>query len=293
MPKVRGDFLYLISFLSPVIIVFSLFYYYPLALDFYYSFTDWNLLTTPKFIGFENYLRLFSDEIFIKSLVLTSVYVIVVLLGSIFIGLVLSFVIDRPTKLATLTRIVIFIPYVIPDVAAAAIWSIVFAPGPSGYVNYLLSKIGLGTYSWFLDPNLAFPMIIAYSIWKYFGFCTLVLYSGIKAIPKEYIEAAKVDGASEFNIFTRITLPLLRPIIVFVTSTNLMSCWFVFSSVYTLTKGGPGTATMVMGMYIYEQAFKRMKAGLATAAAIINTIVVLLIVIFIHLRGYRGGLYGR
>ncbi|RLI46411.1 sugar ABC transporter permease, partial [Candidatus Bathyarchaeota archaeon] len=114
-----------------------------------------------------------------------------------------------------------------------------------------------------------------------------------KAIPKEYIEAAKVDGASEFNIFTRITLPLLRPIIVFVTSTNLMSCWFVFSSVYTLTKGGPGTATMVMGMYIYEQAFKRMKAGLATAAAIINTIVVLLIVIFIHLRGYRGGLYGR
>jgi len=291
--KLRGNSPYIIFFLLPTVALYTFFYYYPLALDFYYSFTDWDLLSSPKFVGLENYIRLFSDSVFIKSIKLTLIYVTAVLLGSIFIGLALSYVMDRPTKLAALTRIIVFIPYVIPDVGAAAIWTVMFAPGPSGYVNYILSRIGLGTYSWFEDPNLAFPMIIAYSIWKYFGFCTLVLYSGMKAIPKDYIEAAKVDGASGFNIYTQVILPLLRPILTFIISTNLMYCWFVFASVYTLTKGGPGTATMIMGMYIYSQAFESMRAGLATAAAIINTAVILSLVIFLHVRGYRGGLYGR
>jgi multiple sugar transport system permease protein len=287
----KSHFFYAFIYLLPTIILYSIFYYYPFALNIYYSFTDWDFLHPPSFIGLKNYQRLISDPLFFKSLILTVIYVISVLLGSIAIGLIQAFIINRPTKLAAFTRVIMFIPYMIPDVAAAAIWLIIFAPGPSGYANCILSSLGLGNYSWFQDPNLAMSMLIFYSLWKYTGFSALVLYSGIKAIPGEYIEAARIDGASEFKVFTRVIMPLLGPIISFIIATNLMSSWFVFSSVYTLTKGGPGTATLLIGMYLYSTAFESFKAGYASTIAIINTIFIIFIVI-LQVKRVRGIGYG-
>jgi multiple sugar transport system permease protein len=283
--------LYIILYLLPPIILYSIFYYLPLALDIYFSFTRWDYARPPVWIGLENYVKLFNDPLFIKSIYLTAYYVVGVLGGSVVTGTILAIALNRETKLSTFTRVIMLIPYMLPEAAAASAWFIMFAPGPTGYVNYLLSLIGLSGGSWFLDPNLGVPMLIIYSIWKNTGFFALVLYAGLKAIPKDAIEAAYIDGASEFQAYRKVIIPLLRPMIMFLIITTIMSAWFVFGSVYVLTKGGPGTATMLTGMYMYLISFGQYNGGYGAALAVVNTAVILGFV-YLQIKRFGVGGYG-
>jgi ABC-type sugar transport system permease subunit len=239
----------------------------------------------------ENYVKLFNDPLFIKSIYLTIFYVIGVLGGSIITGTILAIAINRETKLATIVRVIMLIPYMLPEVAAASAWFIMFAPGPTGYVNHILSMLGLGGGSWFLDTNLGVPMLIIYSIWKNTGFFALVLYAGLKAIPKDAVEAAYIDGASEFQVYRRVIIPLLRPMMIFLIITTIMSTWFVFGSVYVLTKGGPGTSTMLTGMYMYLISFGQNNGGYGATLAIVNTTVILALV-YLQIKRFGVGGYG-
>jgi len=287
----RNEFFKSLPYLIPTLLLFSIFYYYPLALNIYYSFTKWNIISSPRFIGLKNYIDMLKDPLFIKSLTLTLIFVASVVVGSIVLGILLAISVNRQTRLAKISRVIMFLPYVLPDIAAASIWLIMFGPGPSGYINYILSMLGLPTSSWFYDPNLALPMVILYSIWKNVGFSALVIYAGLKSIPKEYIEAARIDGASEWYIYLRIVLPLLRPILIFLVASIVMMSWFAFGSIYILTKGGPGTATMLIGLLIYRQAFEVGNAGYASAIAVFSTLMVIGLLI-LQLRWYSG-VYGK
>jgi ABC-type sugar transport system permease subunit len=278
-------------YLLPPIILYSIFYYLPLALNIYFSFTRWDYARPPTWIGLANYVKLFNDPSFIKSIYLTALYVIGVLSGSIIFGTILAIALNIKTKLSTIVRVIMLIPYMLPEAAAASAWFIMFAPGPTGYVNYILSLFGLGGSAWFLDSKLALPMLIVYSIWKNTGFFALVLYAGLKAIPKDAIEAAYIDGASEFQTYRKIIIPLLRPMVTFLIITTIMSAWFVFGSVYVLTQGGPGTATMLTGMYMYYVSFGAYNGGYGAAIAVVNTILILTLV-YLQIKRFGVGGYG-
>jgi len=285
---IKNDFLKSLPYLLPPLILYTIFYFYPLAMNIYLSFTRWNLTKRPPtWVGPENYFRMFSDPVFQKALLNTLIFVVSVVSGSLLLGLLLAISVNRQTKLASITRSLMLIPYILPDIAAASMWLIIFGPGPSGYANHILSLLGLPTYSWFYDPNLALPMVILYSIWKNVGFCALVIYAGLRSIPKDYIDAARVDGASDWQIYFKIIIPLLRPIMIFSLASIIMMSWFVFSSVYILTKGGPGTATMMLGLLVYLEAFEKGRAGYAAAIAVFSTLLVIGIIV-LQMRWYRG-----
>jgi ABC-type sugar transport system permease subunit len=285
----KGNSRYIILYLLPPVILYSIFYYLPLALDIYFSFTRWDYSRPSTWIGLANYVKLFNDPTFIKSIFITALYVIGVLGGSIITGTVLAIALNRGTKLSTITRVIMLIPYMLPEAAAASAWFIMFAPGPAGYANHILSLFGLKGGAWFLDSNLALAMLIIYSIWKNTGFFALILYAGLKAIPKDAIEAAYIDGASEFQTYRKVIIPLLRPMITFLIITTIMSAWFVFGSVYVLTQGGPGTATMLTGMYMYYTSFGAYNGGYGAALAVVNTAIILA---FVYLQIKRLGVGG-
>lgn len=233
----------------------------------------------PRWVGLRNYLRMFNDRFFLDSVYVTTIYVFSTVLINMVLGLFFALLLNRPTRIAALTRALIFLPVVIPEAAAAGTWTIIFAPGPYGYANYILNRLGIPAVKWFDDPNLALVMIIIYSIWKNVGFNTLVLYSALKAIPIEYLESAQVDGASDWHISTRIIIPLLKPIIVFLLVTSVITAWQVFGPVYIITKGGPGNATRVLGIYLYQVAFEEAKAGYGSAIAVFLTAIILILTI--------------
>jgi len=268
-----------LSMILPTLILYAIFYYYPLMLSIYASFTRWDFVRPPTWIGLKNYIRMFQDRFFIDSVIVTVEYVSATVILNLILGISFALLLNRPTKLAAFTRALIFLPVILPDAAAASIWIIMFAPGPYGYVNYLLTKMGYPWLKWFDDQNLALPMIIAYSIWKNVGFNTLVFYSGLKSVPREYIESAQVDGASDWHISTKIIVPLLKPIVIFQLITSIISAWQVFGSIYIITKGGPGNATRVLGIYLYEVAFEEMRAGYGSAIAVFMTAVILVLTI--------------
>lgn len=203
----------------------------------------------------------------------------------------MAIALNRETKLSTITRVIMLIPYMLPEAAAASAWFIMFAPGPIGYVNHILLLFGLRGGTWFLDSNLALPMLIIYSIWKNTGFFALILYAGLKAIPKDAIEAAYIDGASELQTYRKVIIPLLRPMITFLIITTIMSAWFVFGSVYVLTQGGPGTATMLTGMYMYYISFGAYNGGYGAALAVVNTTIILAFV-YLQIKRFGVGGYG-
>jgi len=275
MSFAKRETLVALLMILPTLALYTVFYYYPLVLSIYFSFTRWSLTGSPKWIGLENYIRLFQDRFLRDALVVTVEYVVAVVTINLVLGIALALLLNRPTKLAALTRALIFLPVVIPEAAAASTWIIMFAPGPYGYINYLLTMMGYRWLKWFDDPSLALPMVVLYSIWKNVGFNTLVFYSALKSIPREYIESAQVDGASEWDISTKIIMPLLKPITAFLLVTSIITAWQVFGSVYIITKGGPGNSTRVLGIYLYEVAFEEMRAGYGSAIAVFMTALIL------------------
>lgn len=195
---------------------------------------------------------------------------------------------EKPgNMLASFCRLALFTSYVIPDAASAGIWSVTFYSEPASLANQVIGLFGIGWLSWLGDKNLALPTIILYSIWKNVGFGTLIYAAGLKSIPKTYYEVAEVDGASKSTVLRRITLPLLKPIILFITVTSFISGWQAFTEVYILTQGGPGTATLTLPLYIYNTAFSMGNGGYASVAVIFLFLIILSLTIinFKYIRG--------
>ena len=254
-------------FISPVVIGVLAFYFLPILVSLYTSFTNWDGLTKREWVGLFNYDRLITrDEAFRKTIRNTLFYVVGHIPLTIALSLVLALLCHRPMRGVTLFRTAYFLPVVTNVVAISLVWSFFFAPN-DGPLNWFIGLFGADGPSWLSDPDWAMPAIIIVSVWFGVGYPMVILLAGLQGIPEVYYEAAKVDGASAWWRFRSITIPLLTPTLFFLTITQFISSFQVFGIVYVLTSGGPANSTEVYIHNLYKNAFQFSRMGYASAMA--------------------------
>lgn len=251
-------------FLLPNLIGFILFTGIPIIYSFVLSFTEWNLITTPRFIGLANYKTLLKDEEFWLALKNTLRFIVGYLPLVMSISLGIALMLNKKIKMKTFFRGVYFLPVVTSWVAVSLIWKWLLNP-VYGLVNYGLSLIGINGPAWLQDPKWAMAGIILTSVWKDIGFIMVLYLAGLQGISKSYYEAADIDGAGSFQKFWHITLPMLAPTTFFVFVISLINSFQVFDQILIMTNGGPVGATTVLVQQIYNNAFRYFKMGYAAS----------------------------
>ncbi|MFF0679943.1 carbohydrate ABC transporter permease [Streptomyces tendae] len=270
-PKRRDDRRAAWLFLAPALAGFALFYAYPTVRGVYYSLTDYNLLAAANFTGAENYRDLVSDEQFWNALKVTGYYVVVNIGTQTVLGLLLATLMHRLTRSVAL-RAMLLLPWLVPNVTVGLLWLWLLDTN-LGFVNHVLNALGMGTTGFFSSPDWAMPSIAAVNTWAYTGYTALLLYAGMLQIPQHLYESASLDGAGEFRMFTRITLPLLRPVLALVLVVSMIGSFQIFDTIAVTTRGGPVGATRVIYYYIYEQAFTYFHMGYASAVAVMLALI--------------------
>lgn len=253
-----------IGFVLPTILFFMVFKYGPMLWAMEMSFTSYDMVSTPDFVGFENYRRLIDDPVFWDSLVNTLIYIV----GSTFlitaVGLGLALAISAGVPGSRHCMGTMFLTNLMPIIAVCLVWK--FLLHPHGLVTQIL---GLESVNWLTSNELAMPSIIGITVWRFAPYFMVVFLAGLLAIPKDYYEAAQLDGAGAFRRFWNITLPLLMPTIFFVVVVSALLSARIFLMPYIITGGGPGNATRVLSMLIYETGFSYLKMGLAAAISVV------------------------
>ena len=257
-------------FIAPGMIHFLVFTLFAVGFAFYISFHDWNIIKPDKpFVGLDNYLRLFGDKRFIRSVINTFTFMIGVPLNLI-VGLSVALLLNTKVRGQALFRTMFYIPVVTPLVVSAIIWKWVYQ-GDYGLLNYYLLKFGLihEKIFWLADPNLALPALILMGIWGGTGATMVIYLAGLQAIPEDFYDAAKVDGANGWQRLIHITIPLLRPTTFFLLITGIIGAFQIFTEVYIMTNGGPLNRTSTIGYYLYVNAFRELDMGYATSMAFV------------------------
>jgi multiple sugar transport system permease protein len=254
-------------FLLPALLGFLVFYAWPAVRGLYLSFTDYDLLTAPKFTGLDNYDRLLGDDVFWNSLWVTLEYVVINIGVQTLVALLIAVLIHRLTR-STVIRGVILLPYLVSNVVVALVWYWM-ADYNLGVLNEALGWVGIDPISFFGDEAWAIPTIALVNVWRHMGYTALLIFAGLQTINRDVYEAAAVDGASERRMFFQITLPLLRPVLALVLVISVIGSWQIFDTVAVTTQGGPVDSTRVIQYYIYENAFTRFDFGYASAISVV------------------------
>jgi multiple sugar transport system permease protein len=264
--------------LAPVLALFFYVRVIPIARSVVISFYRWDLIRPLKpYIGFANYENLLSDANFILALKNTVVYSIATVVFSTLIALPLAVFLARKGRLAVFYQTVYFLPVITPMVPMAIAWKWIYDYN-YGLFNYALSIVGLPPVAWLTDPQIALWSLIIMSVWKVLGYNLILFLVGIRNIPETYNEAASLDGASSWQRFRYITLPLLKPILLYVLVTATINAFNVFTQVYVMTVGSqaaPGQAVRVLVFDIWQNGFQYLKMGYASAEAVMLTFIVL------------------
>lgn len=260
--------------LTPATIILAIFTLYPILSAGYLSLTSWNGLTPSKeFIGLGNYTRLAADPEFQNSLLVTIVYAFGVCILSIISGLTVAALLDAPIRGRAIYRTIFFLPVVTSSAAAAIVWKYMF--DDAGLVNKLLDAVGVGGVDWLQNRWLALLLLTILTVWKNIGFNAILYLTAMQALPVSVYEAAQLDGASAWQSFTRITVPLLRPMTFFVSIQSLITAFQSFDLAYVFTEGGPRGGTDVLGMLMYRQAFRLDGFGYGAAISFVSLALVL------------------
>lgn len=267
-------------FAAPFIFGFVCFSLIPILTSFYYAFTDYSMgAKTITWVGVKNFLHLFQDEIFVKSLGITLKYVFISVPLKLAFALFVAFLLTRKSRLVTVYRSLYYVPSLVGgSVAVALVWKQLFAR--KGLFNSVLAELGLDTINWFGDQKLALYPLILMSVWQ-FGSSMIIFAAGLKEIPTSYYEAAEIDGANGFQRFFRITMPCLSPIILYNLIMQTISAFMVFTQAFIITGGGPNNSTMMYALYVYNQAFKYNNMGYACAMSWFMLIVMSVITLVI------------
>ncbi|MGG3507548.1 sugar ABC transporter permease [Paenibacillus lautus] len=263
-------------FSAPFVLGFLIFTLYPILSSLYYSFTNYNLMEAPRWLGLGNYERLFlEDDKIGKSFQVTFTYVFASVPLRLIFALFVAMILNTATKAVGLYRSAFYLPSLIGgSVAVAIMWQQIF--GDKGLVNSALSLFGIhSTTSWIGNPSTALWTLIALSIWQ-FGSSMIIFLAGLKNIPRDYYEAASVDGANAVHRFFKITLPMLSPIILFNLTLQTISAFLTFTPAYIISRGegGPLDQTLLYSLYLYRKAFSHFEMGYASALAWIMLIIV-------------------
>ena len=261
-------------FIAPALLLFLVFIFLPLFASLYLSFTEYNVIHPPRWVGLENFRALlFADPRFWKAFRNTLLYVVGVVPTGILISLLLAAALEELTRGKQLFKVLYFIPTITSVVAIAAVWKWLFAGEKFGLINYGLIQLGLKPVDWLLSPTWLLPAIIIMSIWAGLGYNLVFFSAGISTIPQALYEAAKVDGANWWRRFWHVTIPMLRPTLVFVVVMGVITSFQVFDQVYIMT-GGTGEGIggvldsgLTLVAYLYDQGFAKFRMGYASAIA--------------------------
>jgi multiple sugar transport system permease protein len=258
----------------PAFIGFMVFYAVPTLRAIEISFTDWNLLREPRFVGWDNYVKLFQDGKFWNGMKLSLYYVLLNIPLQTVFGLFLAVVMDRLTR-SMFVKSVVLLPYLLSNVLVAMIWLWMLDP-ILGVVNAGMAAVGMDRQPFFGSDDQALFTVAAVNIWRHMGLVAMLFLAGLQNIPRHLYEAASLEGATEAQIFWRITLPLLRPVMVFVMVTSVTGSFQIFDTIAVISKGAPSEGTRVIVHYIVQNAFSFYKMGYASAMSMVLAIVMLL-----------------
>jgi multiple sugar transport system permease protein len=282
----RSELRTAIVFIAPALVGFLTFYVYPMIRGFYFSMTQYNVLGTPKWIGFDNFVRIGKDPLFWNALWVTLEYVILNIGFQTIIAIVLAVMMQRLTK-STLLRGALLLPWLISNVIAAMTWFWLL-DYQIGLVNQVLEWMGVNKIAFFGDSAWAIPTIAFVNVWRHMGYTALLVFAGLQTIPKYVYEAASIDGSSEWSSFWRITIPLLRPVLAMILVITVTGSFQVFDTVAVTTRGGPVNVTRVLQYYIYQKGFAEGQFGYASAISVI-LFLILGLMAAIQLRLLRAG----
>jgi raffinose/stachyose/melibiose transport system permease protein len=273
----RKSLLHAIYFILPAVILFLTFVYYPFISSLYYSFTLWDGISKPVYIGLENYRNLFHDKLVMHA-ALNTFYI--VLFGVIInnpLSLFMALLLHKPLKTRSFLRTVFYIPVVISMVVISVVWGNLLQY--EGVVNEVLLRLGLADVikDWLGNTGTSLIAVILINVWYATGYGAVIYLAGLESVPSEIFEAAQIDGAKGWKKFIHVTLPLVMPSVTICTFLGMVGSLKFFDLPYVLTNGGPGDSTSTLALIIYNFAFKNSNFGYATAAGILFMILILII----------------
>jgi multiple sugar transport system permease protein len=262
-------------FITPNFLIILFFTIIPIFFSLYMSLTDWNILSKPNFIGLENYKNILNDKVARETFFNTFYFTVVSVPINTFITLLLAVFLNQKIKGITFFRTAFYLPVISASVAVSLMFMWILAN--NGLLNQILGSLGIEPIRWLTNPRIALNSVIGVTIWKGLGLNMIIFLAALQDIPKELLEAASIDGANRIQQFFKITVPLLSPVIFFVTITGVIGSFQSFDLVYNMTRGGPGHATTVIGYYIWKQAFDYLQMGYGAALAYIVFMVILIL----------------
>jgi multiple sugar transport system permease protein len=262
-------------FAAPWLAGFFIFTLGPFFSSIWYSLNQWDMVTDMKFIGLQNYARIFQNDLFWKSVQVTISYVLMSLPASLVLAMMLAILVNKQNPIMMFFRGVFFLPAVTSGVAVAVLWRWLFNP-EFGLINYLLDWFGIAGPLWLASERWALPALTIMSLWGV-GSTMLIYLAGLQSVPQHLYEAAEIDGANLPQRFWHVTLPMMSPTIFFTLVLGMIGAFQVFTQAYVMTRGGPNFATYFYVLHLYEEAFVKFRMGYASALAWILFVAVLVI----------------
>ena len=261
-------------FVAPQLLGFLIFLGIPIILVFWYSLFDWNILRgTSPFVGVDNYVRMAQDPLVWQVLRNTFAFSVGLVPFNLALALLLAVLVDQQLPGTTVFRTLFFAPVVVSLVAWAVVWQ--FLLQADGGINSFLALMGFDGPNWLRSTTWAMPALVVVQVFKNVGLNMILFLAALQGVPSEIQEAARVDGAGPFQIFRRITLPMIAPMVMLVSIITVIGSFQVFATIAVLTGGGPGNSTNVLVYYVYQQAFRRFEAGYASAGAVLLFVIVM------------------
>lgn len=270
-------------FIAPAFIVIGIILVYPLGYSLWLSFHEWTLRGFRQgvpYVGLQNYIDLFSNPDFINSLLVTAKFVILAVGIEFVLGMGLALLLNHDLRGKHFIRAMVLLPMMCTNVVIGLTWRLLLNY-EFGLVNYYLGVMGIAPVEWLSKPAMALPAVILVDVWNTTSFVALLLLAGLQALPEEPFEAARIDGASAWQSFINITLPLLRQTILVVLLWRMIDTFRIFDVIYLLTAGGPARATETVSIYVYRYGFQSFNLGYASAASYIMILIMLVIAAFL------------
>lgn len=271
MAKRETKWFYL--FVLPWILGFLIFTLIPMGTSAVLSFMDWDYIKTPEFVGWDNFINLFHDDLFYQSLLVTTIYSICSVPLSLLVSFVFALLLNSGVKGLSVFRTLFYLPSLVSGAAASILWLWMFNP-EFGVINTILGYFGIQGPGWVYDKDWALPALIIMSLWSV-GSSMLIYLSGLQGIPTELYEAAKIDGANRVVSLFKITIPMMTPVIFYNLIMGIIGSFQTFTQSYVMTDGGPSYSTYFYVLYLYKNAFQNFKIGYASAQAWILFFIIL------------------
>lgn len=263
---------------SPYIIHFLIFIAFPVIFSIVLTFHKWNIISPMEYTGFANYIRLFQDALFLKSILNTLIFLVIHIPLQIIVALFLAEVLNQKIHLRGFFRAAFFLPVVVSGVVVTILWQQLYG-FDTGLLNKILVTLGFGKVGWLIDPKIAMPSIALMATWKNVGLYIVLFLVGLQTVPKHYYEAADLEGATHWQKFFKITLPMINPTIFLVVILSTVGGFSLFIEPYVLTGGGPLNSTLSAVLYIYKQAFFYYHMGYSATLGLFFALIILSVVI--------------